>query len=790
MSDESSNDDKVKSFRTRKRTRRDRRRSLRVPVDEVPRRSVAEMTPEAGASGDVEGEITRSEESRPASSPPGPASEAPPGLAAVPVVPEAPAAPTVPTLSDYSGLGEYIATAQTAVDEAAPVMGAEPVAEVMGVPLTSAPAPVDIGADSPVGSTDGFASSPPSALVESPAPEATLASEGSASDKQAAESPAVEKPASGGSESGNGARVEPTADSEPPAKRRPSSDPVAQANMVVVRGTVRISDVPPPPETSRVIEPVGRSDAAMTVPSDTSPPTSAPDLAPDAVAMPPNPDVPSFEEPSIEAVAAGRAVDAGEVAEEMLPPDLPDLPGEPTDPRVSLPVSPEFSVAIEAATPESKVEEPPIDEVSSALELASADIELQAAASAPDIEVEEDLDLDEAGAEEIGSDARSGPPPPPEQKAHPPSPPPPPPEGESVAEALPPPPPKDVIDAEPRPDAEGRSEDGAERKRRRPWFETFFNDDYLRTVPIPPERHVVRQCDFIEATLGLQAGATILDVGCGLGLHAVELANRGYLVVGLDLSLPMLSRAADEAQDRGLKINFLHGDMREMTFDGSFDAVLCWGTTLGYFDDDTNKKVIERLYRALKPRGLLVIDVVNRDYVIRSQPNLVWFEGDDCVCMEETQFNVIKSRLEVKRTVILDSGRQRESYYSVRLFSFHELGKILHEQGYRVAQVSGHESTPGAFFGADSPRMIVVAERRPMPKGSGPSAPAPPPPPGSGDDAPFVAGPPTVPVAEDPGLREEKITQELEVEEEEEEDISTLLSEAADLGVVDEADDD
>lgn len=249
-------------------------------------------------------------------------------------------------------------------------------------------------------------------------------------------------------------------------------------------------------------------------------------------------------------------------------------------------------------------------------------------------------------------------------------------------------------------------------KKKPQWWEELFSDDYLRTVPVPSTKAVNKQVDFIEQRLGLAQGATILDVGCGLGLHAIELTRRGYLVVGLDLSLPMLSRAADEAQDQGFKINFLHADMREMNFEGAFDAVLLWGTTLGYFDDDTNKQVLERIHRALKPGGLILLEVVNRDFAVRSQPNLVWFQGDGCVVMEETSFNFIASRLQVKRNVILDDGRQRETTYSVRLYSLHELGQVLHQRGFRVSEITGREATPGVFFGADSPKLIVLAERR------------------------------------------------------------------------------
>lgn len=264
-----------------------------------------------------------------------------------------------------------------------------------------------------------------------------------------------------------------------------------------------------------------------------------------------------------------------------------------------------------------------------------------------------------------------------------------------------------------------------QQKKKVLWWEELFNDDYLRTVPVPPMRWVREQCDFIEQRLGLAKGAAILDVGCGLGLHAIELTRRGYVVVGLDFSIPMLSRAADEAQDQGFKINFLHADMREMNFDGAFDAVLIWGTTLGYFDDEVNKQVIERVHRALKPGGLFLIDVVNRDYAVRTQPNLVWFQGDGCIVMEETSFNHINSRLVVKRNVILDDGRQKETQYSIRLYALHELGQVLHQRGFRVVEVSGRECMPGVFFGADSPKMMIVAERRVVPGQSQPLPPAP-----------------------------------------------------------------
>jgi SAM-dependent methyltransferase len=286
------------------------------------------------------------------------------------------------------------------------------------------------------------------------------------------------------------------------------------------------------------------------------------------------------------------------------------------------------------------------------------------------------------------------------------TPPPPPPDARSKAA-----PPK----RPPPPPAPSKGEeDRQKRKQVRQWWERFFSEDYLMSVRPATQSQIAKQVDFIEQSLGVGKGGTVLDVGCGLGLHAVELTRRGYLVVGLDLSLSMITRAAELAQQQQLKLNVVHADIREMEFDGAFDGVICMGTTFGFFDDDANRDMLARLHQSLRPGGRLLLDMVNRDYVIGFQPNLVWFEGDECVCMEESDFNYFNSRLTVKRTMMREDGKQSNAEYSVRLYSLHELGTFMQQVGFRVIEVSGQEAIRGAFFGANSPRILMLAERRPI----------------------------------------------------------------------------
>ncbi|MEO8801027.1 MAG: methyltransferase domain-containing protein [Polyangiaceae bacterium] len=279
-----------------------------------------------------------------------------------------------------------------------------------------------------------------------------------------------------------------------------------------------------------------------------------------------------------------------------------------------------------------------------------------------------------------------------------------------ASEALPPPAPSSAL-AQSSPAHSGPLAD-PNKKRVRHWWEDLFNDDFVRTMAKITDAQIAREAKFIEESLGVATGAALLDLGCGTGLHAIELTKRGYQVVGFDLSLAMLARAADEAQERNTKINFVQGDMREMGFDALFDGVYSWNTSFGYFDEEKNAEVLRRVHRALKKGGQLLLEVVNRDYIIKQSPSLAWFEGDGCICMDEMQLDFITSRMRVKRTMMMDDGRSREIEYSMRAYSLHELGKLLHEQGFRVAEVSGRVATPGVFFGNEAPRIIVLAEKR------------------------------------------------------------------------------
>jgi SAM-dependent methyltransferase len=249
-------------------------------------------------------------------------------------------------------------------------------------------------------------------------------------------------------------------------------------------------------------------------------------------------------------------------------------------------------------------------------------------------------------------------------------------------------------------------------KRAKPWFEEVFDEDYLRTLPFMSADQTLREVEFIEGSLALKPGARVLDIGCGYGRHAIELVQRGLDVTGLDLSLPLLIRAADEAQKRAMSVNFVHADMREMQFEQQFDGAYSMLTSFGYFDEEANLRVAEGIGRALKPGARFLLDIVNRDYIVADLPSRVWWEGNGCVVLEEVDFNFHTSRILTHRSIVFEDGRQLEQEISVRAYSLHEIGRLLRQAGFRVLDISGSLATRGHFFGQTSRNLLILAEKR------------------------------------------------------------------------------
>jgi SAM-dependent methyltransferase len=167
------------------------------------------------------------------------------------------------------------------------------------------------------------------------------------------------------------------------------------------------------------------------------------------------------------------------------------------------------------------------------------------------------------------------------------------------------------------------------------WFEPLaehMGSAYLR---YSFTKGTVNEIDFIVSQLGLQPGARILDVGCGPGRHSHELARRGFLVHGIDISQAFIDLATANAVDGS---SFERMDARAMTFDNEFDVAicLCQGAFGLMTADGHDIDVLTGIRRALKPTGTLVLSAFNAYFAVKYFDEAV-FDADSGVNHEKTE---------------------------------------------------------------------------------------------------------------------------------------------------------
>jgi SAM-dependent methyltransferase len=239
----------------------------------------------------------------------------------------------------------------------------------------------------------------------------------------------------------------------------------------------------------------------------------------------------------------------------------------------------------------------------------------------------------------------------------------------------------------------------------------FFDDNrYLRTVVAEkPPAESVAQAQGAAGLAGCLPGARILDAGCGHGRHAVPLARAGYNVVGLDASRTLLAAAG-----RGLRgarrPRFVCGSYARLPFEpGSFDAVMCLGTALGYLGEGADRAALREFRRVLAPGGRLLIETLHRGELgtrLREREERPLPSGG--VLRFERRFD--RPRGVMHETQRLEDGTADASprSYELRVYGRHELHCMLEHAGFAV--LGHYASLAGEGEPSPTSPLVLLAE--------------------------------------------------------------------------------
>jgi len=215
--------------------------------------------------------------------------------------------------------------------------------------------------------------------------------------------------------------------------------------------------------------------------------------------------------------------------------------------------------------------------------------------------------------------------------------------------------------------------------------------------------------DKIERALQLRPGWKVLDVPCGDGRISIELAARGYEVVGVDITDRFLGEARRKADERGLTIRFETSDMRGLTFEAEFDAAFNFGGSFGYFDEEGNTKVVEAMGRALRPGGRFLIDTPTPETIFPRFRERRWSFAGDVLLLTENRYDHQTGRIDGEWTIVSPDGHRETRHSSIRLYAFRELSALLRDAGFE--QIEGFDADTLESFGFGASRLILVATK-------------------------------------------------------------------------------
>ncbi len=225
----------------------------------------------------------------------------------------------------------------------------------------------------------------------------------------------------------------------------------------------------------------------------------------------------------------------------------------------------------------------------------------------------------------------------------------------------------------------------------KPWHE---DDSFWETwgpLMFIPEKIAAAKEEMEKVTIltGLEPGASVLDLCCGVGRCSLELARRGFRVTGVDRTSNYLKQAREKAGEEKLDIEFLQDDMRRFVRPDSFDCVISMYTSWSYFEDpEEDRQVILNACTSLKPGGKLVMQTHGKETLARIFQERGWTETDGVIWLQEREARNNWSWM-WNRWILIDGNERKEGEVTHRLYAGTEMIALLKDCGFSGVELFG-----------------------------------------------------------------------------------------------------
>jgi len=199
------------------------------------------------------------------------------------------------------------------------------------------------------------------------------------------------------------------------------------------------------------------------------------------------------------------------------------------------------------------------------------------------------------------------------------------------------------------------------------WYKEYFEEMGIEYEDYPFTQNTENEVKWMIKEYLTNPEMKILDVGCGTGRHAINLATKGYKnITAIDLSPGLIRAAKEVAKEKNVQVDFRLCDARELPFENEFDAAICLCEgAFGLLENDTeNYKVIKAVQKSLKQHGIFILTTLN--------------------LFRDAKFDPMTCRVECEMEIIGKDGKKKTLICSDRSYSFPELKWVLEQHGFEV----------------------------------------------------------------------------------------------------------
>jgi SAM-dependent methyltransferase len=238
------------------------------------------------------------------------------------------------------------------------------------------------------------------------------------------------------------------------------------------------------------------------------------------------------------------------------------------------------------------------------------------------------------------------------------------------------------------------------------WFEEWFNSPYYHLLynnrnETEAEAFISRLITYLQ----IPAACKLLDIACGKGRHARQLANLGYDVTGIDLASESIAYAKQFETE---KLHFFEQDMRSLFHINEYDYAFNFFTSIGYFNTkQEDERTFSNFAAALKPNGFLIIDFINVHAAIQSlQTHQQLTRGD-------IQFDVTKhydGTYFKKAIQVTDANLVNTYHEKLRAFTLPDFESMCATNQLSIVKTFGDYELM-EYDQTHSPRLILIAKK-------------------------------------------------------------------------------